>query len=82
MLLFRGDEQEEAIFRVKQRMESDKGKLETEITPYMGLHMAEHRHQKYYLKRFPNAIEKLRTIYPSEGDLANSTLVARQSARS
>lgn len=77
LLLYRDKEQEEAIHRIKKRMESDKGSLETEAAPYAEFHMAEQRHQKYYLKRFPNAIEKLRTLYPSEDDLTNSALAAR-----
>jgi peptide-methionine (S)-S-oxide reductase len=34
-------------------------------------------HQKYYLKRFKNAIEKLNTFFPNHTDFVNSTLTAR-----
>ncbi|QMV42693.1 peptide methionine sulfoxide reductase [Cohnella cholangitidis] len=77
LLFYRDAEQEETIHRVKQRMESEKGTLDTEILPFKEFHMAEPRHQKYYLKRFPNAIEKLSALYPSEDDLTDSTLAAR-----
>lgn len=77
LVFYRGDKQKEAIQRVKERQEYEKGKLETEIQPYSRFYKAEDRHQKYYLKRYPNAIEKLRTLYPSDDDLFNSTLAAR-----
>ncbi|WP_256758384.1 peptide-methionine (S)-S-oxide reductase MsrA [Cohnella sp. WQ 127256] len=77
LLLYRNEEQEETIHRMKKRMELDKGSLETEIVPYTEFHIAEPRHQKYYVKRFPNAIGKLSTLYPSEEELMNATLAAR-----
>jgi peptide-methionine (S)-S-oxide reductase len=78
-LLFYCDEmQKEAIQHViKKRKEHGKGEPETEIAPYSGFYLAEDKHQKYYLKRYTNAIEKLSTLYPSQDDLINSTLAAR-----
>lgn len=77
LLFYRDEEQREAINRIKLRMESHKGTLDTEIAPYAEFFSAEPRHQKYYLKRFPNAVEKLGAYYPSEEEWVNSTLAAR-----
>lgn len=78
LLLFRDRQQEEAFRRAKERMEAEKGRpLETEIVPFRGFHPAEPRHQKYYLKRYPDAIAKLSELYSSEEELTNSTLAAR-----
>lgn len=78
LLLFRDRQQEEAFRRAKERMEAEKGRpLETEIVPFRGFHPAEPRHQKYYLKRYPDAIAKLSELYWSEEELTNSTLAAR-----
>lgn len=77
LLLYRDEEQEEAFRRIKNRMERDKGILDTELAPFQAFYPAETRHQKYYLKRFPDAVAKLSTLYPSDEELENSTLVAR-----
>ncbi|MDF2958357.1 MAG: peptide methionine sulfoxide reductase [Paenibacillus sp.] len=78
LVLYRDMLQKEAVQQVIQRRkEQGKGEPETEVSPYSGFYRAEDRHQKYYLKRYPDAIEKLRTLYPSEDDLVNSTLAAR-----
>ncbi|MBB6693573.1 peptide-methionine (S)-S-oxide reductase MsrA [Cohnella xylanilytica] len=78
LLLFRDRQQEEAFRRAKERMEAEKGRpLETEIVPFRGFTPAEPRHQKYYLKRYPDAIAKLSELYSSEEELTNSTLAAR-----
>ncbi|WP_027086208.1 peptide-methionine (S)-S-oxide reductase MsrA [Cohnella panacarvi] len=77
MLLYRDEDQQEVFHRVKQRMEEGKGILETEISPYTLLYLAEARHQKYYLRRFPNALAKLGELYSSEEELMNATLAAR-----
>lgn len=77
MLLYRDSEQEEVFHRVKQRMEEGKGILATEISPITPFYIAEPRHQKYYLRRFPDAIAKLSALCPSEETLMNATLAAR-----
>jgi peptide-methionine (S)-S-oxide reductase len=78
LLLYRDSEQGEAFHRVKRRLETEKGgPLETEINPYRAFHLAEPRHQKYYLKRYPDAVAKLSRLYPSEEELTNATLAAR-----
>ncbi|MCM3631244.1 peptide-methionine (S)-S-oxide reductase [Paenibacillus glycanilyticus] len=78
LLLYRNDEQEEAFRRIKSRIEGDKGSLlDTELAPFRAFYPAESRHQKYYLKRFPDAAAKLSLLYPSERELESSTLAAR-----
>ncbi|WP_211246751.1 peptide-methionine (S)-S-oxide reductase MsrA [Cohnella pontilimi] len=77
LLFYRDREQQEAMHRVKQRMEQEKGKLDTEILPFTQFYIAEDRHQKYYLKRYPNAVEKMNILYCSEDEITNSTLAAR-----
>ncbi|CAI6074155.1 peptide-methionine (S)-S-oxide reductase MsrA [Cohnella sp. JJ-181] len=78
LLLYRDERQAEAFNRVKEMKETAKGyPLETEIAPLQTFHPAEPRHQKYYLKRFPDAMEKLGSLYGSEAELAQSRLAAR-----
>ncbi|WP_435168330.1 peptide-methionine (S)-S-oxide reductase MsrA [Paenibacillus glycanilyticus] len=77
LLLYRDDEQAEAFRRIKSRMEETKGILDTELSPFNAFYPAESRHQKYYLKRFPDAVEKLMSLYLSEEELERSTLAAR-----
>ncbi len=77
MLLYRNADQQEVFHRVKQRTEVDKGTLETEISPCASFYLAEPRHQKYYLKRYPDALAKLSERYPTEKELMNATLAAR-----
>ncbi|MFD0673880.1 peptide-methionine (S)-S-oxide reductase MsrA [Cohnella sp. GCM10027633] len=77
MLLYRDEEQEEAFHRVKDLMETSQGSLATEIAPLRAFHLAEPRHQKYYVKRFPDAMAKLCKRYPDEEALHASTLTAR-----
>ncbi|TCM86632.1 peptide-methionine (S)-S-oxide reductase [Paenibacillus sp. BK033] len=77
LLLYRDNEQAEAFRRIKSRMEDGKSILDTELSPFRTFYPAESRHQKYYLKRFPDAVEKLMSLYPSEEELERSTLAAR-----
>ncbi|SFM22904.1 peptide-methionine (S)-S-oxide reductase [Paenibacillus sp. 1_12] len=78
LLLYADEQQKEAIQRViRKRKALGKGEPETEVASYSQFYLAEDKHQKYYLKRFPNAIEKLSTLYASEEDMNNSTLAAR-----
>lgn len=78
LLLYGDQKQLESIQHVlEKREEQGKGKPETEITPYSEFHPAEDKHQKYVLKRYPDAIEKLSSLYPSPDKLNNSTLAAR-----
>ncbi|WP_364149908.1 peptide-methionine (S)-S-oxide reductase MsrA [Paenibacillus sp. LPE1-1-1.1] len=78
LLLYFDERQNDTIRHVLQnRKEQGKAEPATEVVPAAPFTLAEDKHQKYYLKRFPDAIEKLSTLYPTETDLRNSTLAAR-----
>lgn len=78
LLLYRSPGQLETIRQVlARREEQGKGKPDTEIAPLTTWYPAEDRHQKYYLKRHPDAIEQLSRLYPTHEELVNSTLAAR-----
>lgn len=72
------DEQLKVAERVKKEMEVELGeRIETDIAPFRDFTLAEERHQKYYLKRYPKALEQLQMLYPDSGLLLNSTYAAR-----
>lgn len=78
LLRFRGERQWETINRIKKEMEQELGEpIETDIGPFNNFILAEERHQKYYLKRYPRALEQLHEFFPSPDLLVNSTLAAR-----
>lgn len=59
-------------------MEAQLGEqIETEISPFSDFTTAEERHQKYYLKRYPKALEQLSGLYPDQELLMDSTFAAR-----
>ncbi|SER96125.1 peptide-methionine (S)-S-oxide reductase [Salipaludibacillus aurantiacus] len=70
--------QKKTAFSVKQKWEEIKGhKIETEIISQKPFYPAEDFHQKYYLKQYKSALEKLSELYPSHKGLVHSTLAAR-----
>lgn len=78
MLHFYTAEQEAVIRKVKREMEQELGEpIETEIVPFHSFTPAEERHQKYYLKRYPKALEQLGDLFPSTELLHDSTFAAR-----
>lgn len=78
MLLYRTLQQKNAIDRVlNERRELGKDEPATEVHPFTAFYPAEEKHQKYYLKRNPDAIDKLLTLYPSIQAMDQSTLAAR-----
>jgi peptide-methionine (S)-S-oxide reductase len=78
ILLFHDAEQKEMIERVKEGLEKSLAeKIDTEIASYQGFTLAEERHQKYYLKRYPKAMERLMSYYETHQQMVDATLVAR-----
>lgn len=78
MIRFRGPEQERTVQKVKKRMEQELGEeIETDIAAFTEFTLAEERHQKYYLKRYPKAMEQLVPLYPNSELLNDSTFAAR-----
>ncbi len=78
LALYRSEEQRAAIERMKQRLEEEGGRrLDTEVAPCRSFYLAEARHQKYYLKRFPDAVAKLTELYGTEEQWVGTRLAAR-----
>lgn len=78
LLHYHTEQQHEIIAKVKKEMEARLGEeIETEISPFIDFTIAESRHQKYYLKRYPKALEQLAELYPDQELLTDSTFAAR-----
>ena len=78
VLRYRDESQRQTIVRVKDKMEVELGEsIETEIASFDTFTVAEERHQKYYLKRYPKVLEQLQDLYPTPESLVNSTVAAR-----
>ncbi|MBT2582695.1 peptide-methionine (S)-S-oxide reductase MsrA [Planococcus sp. ISL-109] len=78
LLFWHSEEQRQLIVQVKEEREQHLNEpIETEIRPYAGFTEAEERHQKYYLKRYPKAMDQLAELYPEEALLTDSAFAAR-----
>ncbi|MFC4713300.1 peptide-methionine (S)-S-oxide reductase MsrA [Planococcus dechangensis] len=78
LLFWHSEEQRLLIDQVKKERERHLNELiETEIRPFDGFTEAEERHQKYYLKRYPKALDQLAELYPEAFLLTDSTFAAR-----
>ncbi|MDQ0255820.1 peptide-methionine (S)-S-oxide reductase [Evansella vedderi] len=78
LLLFHNHKQLQAAYERKDMIEKERDiTIETEVSPYTNFTLAEERHQKYYLKRYPHAMEKLKELYPDDHSFVNSTVIAR-----
>jgi len=72
------DLQRQAIEAIRKEMETELGEsIETEISLFSQFTLAEERHQKYYLKRYPKALDQLAALYPNKEMLVDSTFAAR-----
>ncbi|MFF2092801.1 peptide-methionine (S)-S-oxide reductase MsrA [Paenibacillus sp. NPDC058174] len=78
-LLFYHDEEQEEVIRqvIENRIKQGYDQPETRIAAYAAFYPAEDRHQKYYLQRYPDAMDKLTALYPDKQELYGSTLAAR-----
>ncbi|MBT2569962.1 peptide-methionine (S)-S-oxide reductase MsrA [Planococcus sp. ISL-110] len=78
LLHYHTDQQRQTIEAIQKEMEAQLGEaIETEISPFSEFTLAEERHQKYYLKRYPKALEQLSGLYPEKEMLVGSTFAAR-----
>ncbi|WP_281887118.1 peptide-methionine (S)-S-oxide reductase [Paenibacillus sp. YYML68] len=78
ILLYRDSEQLERIEAALEAIERREGtRPATDVMPLLSFTPAEERHQKYYLKRYPDAVGKLRSLYRDEAALTESTVAAR-----
>ncbi|MEZ0481781.1 peptide-methionine (S)-S-oxide reductase MsrA [Planococcus sp. SSTMD024] len=78
LLFWQSEEQKDVIEKLKMEKEQELNEpVETEIRPLDGFTEAEERHQKYYLKRYPKALEQLAVLYPDAELLTQSTFAAR-----
>ncbi|MGO4375487.1 peptide-methionine (S)-S-oxide reductase MsrA [Paenibacillus sp. 2TAB19] len=74
LLIYHHESQLDAIQKVLKERETAP---DTEIQPYTMFWEAEDRHQKYYLHRYPQAVDALNGLYSSRDELLSSTLAAR-----
>jgi len=78
IFLYQDTYQKEVLEKIKQEIEEAKLQpIGTEIAPLDQFTLAEERHQKYYLKRYSNATQKLREHFLTEEAFTDATLVAR-----
>lgn len=78
LLFYHNDEQRQTIEQVRRELEMKRNEqIETEIQPFSVFTPAEERHQKYHLKRFKRAAEKLASVFTTPASFTDSTLTAR-----
>ncbi|MDE4085522.1 peptide-methionine (S)-S-oxide reductase [Planococcus maritimus] len=78
LMFWQSEQQKYIIEKLKKEKELELNEpVETEIRLFDSFTEAEERHQKYYLKRYPKALEQLAELYPDATLLTQSTFAAR-----
>lgn len=78
LLLYHNEKQQAIAQRVKAEQEHETGKkIQTEFQPYTAFYRAEERHQKYFLNRFPKALETILPLFSDYTTFVDSTIAAR-----
>lgn len=78
LLLYHNEKQQAIAQRVKIEQEHETGKkIQTEFQPYTAFYRAEERHQKYFLNRFPKALETILPLFSDYTAFVDSTIAAR-----
>lgn len=77
-LFFHDEYQEKVARESRAKLSSELGEeIRTELIPFTKFYIAEMYHQKYHLQGYEGLMSEYRAIYPSLGDIVNSTSVAR-----
>ncbi len=72
------DEQKRLAMETKEQEEARRGRsIQTSISAFLGFHLAEYYHQKYYLQQDNVFMKEFKIIYPAPEDFINSTAAAR-----
>lgn len=78
LLLYHNQAQKELAEKTMKEWQTKlAGEIQTEVTPLTSFYLAEDYHQKYFLKRYKNAVEKLKTVFTTKEAFTNATIVAR-----
>ena len=78
IIFYHNEEQKRLAEESKEQIASGlRGIVFTEIVPYTGFTLAEDYHQKYSLQHYPEFMQELRRVYPSNGEFVDSTAAAR-----
>jgi peptide-methionine (S)-S-oxide reductase len=78
IIFYHNEEQRRLAVESKERIASViRGSVYTDIMPYAGFTLAEEYHQKHSLRQYPEFMQDLRRIYPSNQDFVSSTAAAR-----
>lgn len=78
LLVFQNKQQEQIAEKIKQSEEEYQGKeIQTEFQLATPFYTAEDYHQKYFLRRFKEATEKVQALFSNEEVFIRSTIAAR-----
>jgi peptide-methionine (S)-S-oxide reductase len=76
-ILYRSEDDRRAAEASKARIEARVGRVTTAIEPLTRFYRAEDYHQKYRLRGRPDLMSRLRTVFPEDRGLVDSTAAAR-----
>ena len=78
IIFYHNEEQKRLAEESREHVASGlRGTVFTEIVPYSGFTLAEDYHQKHSLQHYPEFMQELRRVYPSNREFVDSTAAAR-----